>query len=332
MVASERVDDVADAAWDEIRRSSAVGDANAALIYRCVALIVRFDRYPPPDGVEEWDAQAIWEAGHAFLAARDIDKRFARLVAGVADAKGYGRKVKAAVRNFMRDEARKTETGTILRKLEHAVGNDDTVVAVDVAGLRTWSLAVHSTNGVYGRGLEDLVDAAYAVPNVKHAKWSPVSPNRPPLAEPDSLRRVIRAVLEEASAPVDRVTLAGVMQERFPAHQEFAAAEIDEELAEAATDPEAEAVAVDLWGRLTDDQRLIVGVLDLGPNEIEQRTGVPSSTAHRLIPIVKALLREFLTDEDDPAAVIRALMARSADATRRGMSTVGLSSSRVEED
>ena len=152
-------------AWEEVR----VGKADAAtvlLVYAHIEEVARFDHYPPPAGHPEWGPEAIQEVASSFYAKTKPEKRFAKLKAGVNDAVSFDKKLKTAVRNHMRSEARESETGRVIRLLEHAIGNDPDVVAQDKGSAKTWSLPEHADLMPFAGSPAALVDAAYAVAGV----------------------------------------------------------------------------------------------------------------------------------------------------------------------
>src|SRR5689334_7198706 len=182
---------LAERAWIEAETGE-IGPATVELVHDKIDLVRRFDGYPPPEDFDEWDAAAIETVGQDYFAAREPDKRFRVIHAGASDAKSFANRVKTSVRNYMRDNARTTETGRVIRSLEHHIGNDDAVVTQGAASVtKTWSLALHAANMPYTGPIEPLVEAAFAVPNVELAAWSPEARRRAPLAEPESLGRVI---------------------------------------------------------------------------------------------------------------------------------------------
>jgi len=82
------------------------------------------------------------------------------------------------------------------------------------AGAGRWRLAGTSVLPWSGR-LEDLVEAARGVRNVKIPKWSSTT-RRPPPADRASLVAVARAVLTAAAGSVEVGQLVAVFVARFP--------------------------------------------------------------------------------------------------------------------
>lgn len=320
-------------AWEELRTTKEVGPLTAELVYDTVDAVRRFDRYPPPEGSDRWDATAVQEVAHNFLVGEGASERLTRLVSTATHEESFERLLETAVRNEFRMQARRTDTGAALRALTHAVGQDaDVVVAGTTTTTRTWSLSKHKDNATYSGSHEDLVKAAYAVPDVQGARWSRASRRRAPIAAPESLRRVIRAVLDRAAAPVPPRLMLDVILARFPL---VAGGDIelsDDVAPNENRSPVAQLVAADVWEQLTDNERLVTAVLDLPVRDVADATGLSRGTAHRAVASAREVLAAFLSDLDDQAGVVAALAAMSASVRSRGTDRAGSTSTSQEED
>jgi hypothetical protein len=320
-------------AWEELRNTGAAGPLAARLVYETVDAVRRFDRYPPPEGTDRWDETAVQEVSHEFLFGDGAAERLARLVATATDEESFERLLEAAVRNEFRMQARRTNTGAALRALTHAIERDgDIVVAGATTATRTWSLPEHQSKPPYSGPHSDLIDAAYAVPDVRRARWSQTSTRRPPIAESDSLRRVLRAVLDRAEAPVTPRLMLDVILARFPPVAGGDVELTDELVPEDSGSPGAQLLAAEVWEQLTDNERLVAGILDLPVRDVAAATGLSRSTAHRAVTAAKEVLAAFLSDLDDKAAVVAALAAASASVRERGTGRAGSASTSQEED
>lgn len=326
-------------AWSELRLAKKIGKHTADLVYETVEAVRRHHRFPPPEGVDRWDEGAVHEVAHEFLAGKsEEDKRRAggrlrRLVASATDEGSFERLLHKAVLNHFRMEARTTNAGAVMRSLEHAIDGDDEIVTVgSSSATKAWSLRVHQDEFPYSGDPAVLVAAAHAVPGVRRARWSSTSRRRAPIAEPASFRRVIHAILEAARAPVLRRLFVDVVVARFPLAWEPPSVELDETLTGHVASPEATAVASVIWDELDDKERLVVAVLDLDVREIEERTGLPKSTAHRAKHSATKVLAEHLADVGDQSGVIAALAAASKALRRHGTLAAGSASEEAEED
>jgi hypothetical protein len=302
-------------------------------MYETVDAVRRFDRFPPPEGSERWDVDAVQDVAHDFLAAAGAADRLRRLVVTATDELSFERLVERAIRNHLRMEARRTDMGAVLRALDHAVERDNDIVAARTStATRTWALVAHVDGVPFSGDPARLVAAAHAVPDVRRARWSRTSTRRAPIAEPESLRRVLHAILDAAHGPVLRRLVAEVMVARFPLTTDPPNAELDDNLiGTGLATPEATAVAASLWEQLNDNERLVTGVLDLPVREMAVATGLSKSTAQRAAMSARAVLSELLTDATDQADIVAALAAASAAVRERGTVNGGSASEPSEE-
>jgi DNA-directed RNA polymerase specialized sigma24 family protein len=320
--------------WEELRTTGAVGALSAAALYETVDAVRRFDRYPPPEGYEAWDEAAVHEIAHDFLSGDGSNGRLARIVASATDEASFERVLEAAVRNHFRMAARKTDTGAVLRALTHAVDQDPTViVSGGTTTTRTWALTQHAGQQPYAGETAPLVEAAHAVPDVRRARWSRDSQRRAPIAEPASLRNVIHAVLEAAAAPVAPRLMLDTILARFPLSAPGAPVDLDDTLiAAAAPSPESKLLALELFQQLSDNERLVVGLLGLPVREVADLSGLSRSTAQRAMTSAKAAAAEFLGDADDALGVLAAVAEASGSLRERGTVLAGSASAGHEED
>lgn len=319
-------------AWAELRATGTLGPAGVDLVYETVDAVRRFDRYPPPEGADRWTEGAMMEFAHDFLFADGGQERLTRLVALASDEESFERILEAAVRNDFRMQARRTETGAAMRSVAHAVERDPEIVAAGSARTRTWSLVQHAENDTYSGPTAPLIEAAYAVPDVRRARWSPESNRRAPIAESDSLRRVLRAVLDRAKAPVMPRMMLDVILARFPLATTREVELSDDLLPATSVSGEARLVAADVWEQLSDNERLVTGVLDLPVRDMAQVTGLSRSTAQRAATAARQALAAFLVAVDDPSGVVAALAEASAALQALGTVQAGSASGTQEKN
>ena len=311
----------------EIRQTGCLGLAGWELIYRAVNSARRFGRYPSPEGYGEWDNDAVMEVAHDFMAADGAEGRLTRLVATATDEESFSRLVERAVHNFFKMEARKTDRGAALRAIERHMQSDDGIVAAGDGPTRTWALREHADQLPFSGNPDDLVSAAYRVTDVKRAAWSDTSKRRRPLAETQSLKRVLHAVLAAAAAPVERGLLLEVVLERFPTAVVPSAVEADDaSLPAAAPIDDAGIVAKEVWAEMTDNERLVVPFLDETAREIARLTGLTRSTAHRARTSVTGLLKDRLSDADDQPQIMNELILLSIHVRAHGTAIVASAS------
>ena len=311
----------------EIQETGCLGPAAWEFIYRAVNSARRFGGYPPPEGYGAWDSDAVTEVAHDFMTADGAEGRLRRLVATATDEDSFSRLVARAVHNHFKMEARKTDRGATLRAIERHMQSDDGIVAAGDGPTRTWALRDHVDQLPYSGNPDDLVAAAYRVADVKPAAWSETSRRRRPLAEAESLKRVLHAILAAAAAPVERRLLLEVVVERFPTAVAAPAAEADETSLPASTPvDDAGIVAREAWAEMTDNERLVVPFLDETAREAARQTGLSRSTAHRARTSVTELLKDRLSGVEDQRRVMNELILLSNGVRARGTAIVASAS------
>lgn len=296
-----------------------MGPLAADLVYRTVDAVRRFDRYPPPEGRRHWDADAVKEAAHDFVAADGFAARLARLVASANDEESFARVMQTAVRNHFRMQARRTDTGAALRAVSHLLDTDDAVIAAPGASSTSWTLPAYAGRPAYAGNSDDLVAAARSVTDVRGAPWSQTSKRRSPIADRDSLRRVVHAVLAAAAAPVERSQILGAVLARFPlvvTRPVLAADDILMAPSQPADD--ARLQAAEIWHQLSDNERLVLGCLHEPVRSIAEETGLSRSAAHRARVSARAALADLLADVTDQSQVVARLAEASGVLRRRG--------------
>lgn len=318
--------------WNDLRSEGLLGAGAVALVYETVDAVRRFDRYPPPEGTDSWTTSAVQEFAHEFLFGEGGPQRLAKIVASATDEDSFERVLEAAVRNEFRMQARSTETGAVLRSLTHAVERDPEIVALGAtSATRSWSLERHQTNPPFAGSTDTLVEAAYAVADVRRARWSHESTRRAPIAESDSLRRVLRAVLDRAAAPIAPRLMLEVILARFPLAV-GGVGELTDDLVSATSSVDGRLLAAEIWDQLTDNERLVTGILDSPIRDIADATGLSRSTAQRAATAARAVLAAYLVDIDDQAGVVLVLAEASAVLRARGTARTGSASISGKED
>ena len=78
-----------------------------------------------------------------------------------------------------------------------------------------------------------------------------------------------------------------------------------------ATSAEARLLAAEVWDQLTDNERLVCGILDLPVREMADATGLSRSTAQRAATNARDVSAVFLADVDDQAGVVAGLAEAS---------------------
>jgi hypothetical protein len=318
-------------ARDELRHEH-LGSEFALLLYRCVRVAGRTHNFPPPPGHDSWTAEAAIEVGHDFLASANIQRRLVEMALLADDDNQLARILTQAAVNFLREQARQTAQGRLIRRLKEVLGSDDrfSVVPDGIPGAGNVMLAGAGTTEPFGGRESDLVRAAFAVPGVTLVRWSPSARRDGPVADRDSIVRVCAGVLAAAGASLRWSDLAAVAGARFGIDPRAVPAtvpidDLDTELPH--TQPGGadrpggdllrQAAAQAVLDQLTDRERLVLAWLPSPVRVIADRTGLAVSTAGALRQRVTDRLRTILAD--DPDAEATAVACRDLAAAELGI-------------
>lgn len=288
----------------------------------CLRLIVKLvreeaPRFPVLAPVGGWRPADLEDLVGEFLADR-LEKVTVNLLALASDEASVGRLLRKSIRYWLIDQARKTGVGAVRRSVESVLSAEDAFeqVPADEVGAGRWRLAGAAVPPFPGV-VEDLVKAAWAVPNVKIPQWSS-STRRPPVADRGSIVAVARAVLAAAGGSLEVAELVQVFVVRFPVvldpvvlplpqypqtgvgrddglTPEEQAIAVDDEIDTAAT-------AVEIVGMLSVQERRIVPHLH-NPPGIQVVLGCGRSQAYHHAARLKEKLTQLIGDSDDVRAV-----------------------------
>lgn len=323
-------------AWEELRAGE-LGPEFARLLYRCARTAGRSRNFPPPAGHPGWDAAAAIEAGNDFLASKDVRRRLTEIALLADDDDELRRVMTHAIVNFLREQARATATGRLIRRLKEVLGDDPsfTTVPAGQPGAGQVALASNGSPVPFGGREQDLVRAAFGVRDVSVVRWSPGARREGPLADRDSLTRVCAAVLAAADGSLGWAELASVVGARFgiaPGRTPATVAVDAVDWPSAGRPPGKDeqdpadgpgeslvrdAVARDVLDQLTPRERLVLAWLGETVRTIADRTGLPVSTAGTVKQRVTDRLRTLLADVDDKEAA--AVAARDLAAAELGI-------------
>ncbi|MGH9116501.1 MAG: hypothetical protein ACRD0A_01070 [Acidimicrobiales bacterium] len=283
-----------------------LGREGARLLYRTVRAIVVAHGYPPPGGRNRWDADAVAETAHDFLADDRTPTRLAHLAVHSIDDVGFDRLLHRLVLNFLRDGGRRTETGRLMVRLRVVLGQREEFVAE--RGDR-WRLASQPAQPS-GVAPAVLVEAASAETDVDVPRWSPQTRRRPPVADAASLERLCRRVLEAAAGTLPLDHLAQSIAPRLGLSPVPIAHPVDDrDPLDAVVAPQhADAVldsmrAAEIFAILNQRERLLLATAGTPVRELRSVIGVGPSQAAEALGRLRTLLAGELRDDENYEAV-----------------------------
>lgn len=199
--------------FDELHELGCFGPACLTLTGTLVRQEVQ--RFPVLGPLAGWQQADEEDLLSEFLADR-LQAVTANLLALATDDGSVGRLLRTSIRRWLIDQARKTALGSVRRSLEEVLTDCSAFEAVPPgeAGAGRWRLS-GTTVQPWSGPPDLLVEAAYAVPNIKIPKWTSET-RRAPLADRKSLEAVIRAVLSTATGSMEVAQLVEVFIARFP--------------------------------------------------------------------------------------------------------------------
>jgi hypothetical protein len=263
------------------------------------------DRFPVLKPRSGWTREAVLETVQSFFAEKGKAVT-AAVLAQASDIESMSRILRRSVRNYLISEARKTPVGAVRRKIEEllAAGGEFAQVPPGQPGASRWYL-VGSVATPWADDLRPLVEAAYAVPDVRAVRWS--GPRRAPMASDRALSEVLQAVLKVAQGSMEVAQLTAVFVRRFPVAAEQADATLDVERYDLAVAPledrpdivaEVSDRARDVYDQMSPSQRALLPQLDKSVKDHMEILGVARTQAYEVAARLRALLRELIgTDE-----------------------------------
>jgi hypothetical protein len=321
-------------AREELRRGR-LGHDFAVLLYRCVRVAGRAHNFPPPEGHAGWTAEAAIETGHEFLRSANIQRRLVEIALQADDDEQLARILTQAVVNFLREQARRTAQGRLIRRLKEVLLADDRFIVVPKGspGAGNVMLIGARTTEPFGGRESDLIAAAFDVMDVTVVRWRPGARRDSPLSDRDSLVKVAETVLAAARASLRWADLALVVGTRFGVDPRGVPAttpvdDLDGNLNHArgglSGEPVApgeellqQAAARAVLDQLTDRELMVLAWLASPVRTIADRTGLAVSTAGLLKQRVTDRLRTMLADEPDAETL--ALTCRDLAAAELGI-------------
>src|SRR6266540_3915491 len=224
------------------------------------------------------------------------------------------RLLEQVVRNYLRDQARATTKGRLVRRLRELLEADPRFAGVprDRPGARNIELSDGTTPGVWNGRLSDLVAAAYKVTEVSVVRWRPEARRQSPVADAASLTAVCEAVLRAAGASLPVSDLADVVAARFAVGRGPVVTPVDDiepwspstsTIDEADAEAEIRAGAERLISQLTLRERLVLAYLDRPVRQIADLTGLGKSVAAEVASRVRQIVGQVLGADEQREAM-----------------------------
>ncbi|MEV6072020.1 hypothetical protein AB0L82_36240 [Nocardia sp. NPDC052001] len=245
------------------------------------------------------------EIAHDFVRDERGTKRLNDIAIRSVDERSFERLLEAAVVNFFRDLARRTDLGKLILRVKEILRDEPNFVPVAGATDR-WTVreGLHTASIVPGSVLEAAISSiAVVVP-----RWS--SDRRDaPAADRESFIRLMYTVLEAADGSLTAAELARTIttrldHRRVPLTVSLDAGEHAAEPMLAGDDPAARTVAdlhaTYIFNGMGDRERIAMTLLEGSVRDLATRLDIGKSQAATVRQRLVAHLQDELGDDEDP--------------------------------
>ncbi len=293
----------------ELQRQE-VGEAFLALLQRTVGAVARAGLYPPPEGRDHWDAEAVTTIVADFLAADQTPRRLTDLRTHCRTDQALRARLQRTIRNFLADAGRRTPVGRLVLRFNEVLGEDP---AFERDGIYWRLVGTTAAPGIVD--LDKLVGVVAPLEVTVPSAWSKGDRQSPEIDRP-SVVRVARAALEAAAGPLRPADLAQLAARRLglgaPPISLDASAFDPAPVDVRSADPTGSGALVDLraqevFSRLNESERASVAHLHLSVEALGRSLGVSGSKAHLIKRRTVSILQDELGDEEDGVAVANAV-------------------------
>lgn len=290
--------------YEELLELGKLGDAGAELLYKTIWSVAAGHGFPAPTGTTWKEASTVEEAAHDFLTHHRTPKRFADITVSATDERSFARLLYAAVLNYFRDCGRATDLGKVILRVKAILKEDETFVSAPGSEAR-WTLsgAPSSPSPMTEQELAALtVDVTVVVP-----KWTSERRDAP-LADGESFRRLLTAMLSASGGSVSAEDLARAVTLRLDHRRVPLATEVDLEQVVApiqaiSGDPgviaPAQLHAQAIFDRLSDRERILLTLPDTPVRELGTVINMGKTQAGLVRQRLFDNLKSELSDDDD---------------------------------
>ncbi|MEU4171273.1 hypothetical protein AB0F46_30890 [Streptomyces sp. NPDC026665] len=174
-------------------RDGQLGHEGFELLRHVGRQVARMQGFPPPEGYNRWEDDAVDELLHRMITREGAGGQFIlNCFLKAVDDTSSEKMFFTAIRNFLIDEAKSRERGKLRRRFATRLGEDDRFRLVRSTSPR-WALASHPKDARQGN-LDELVQGAWEVREVWITAWNHSGPT--PRKTVHALMAVLTAVLE----------------------------------------------------------------------------------------------------------------------------------------
>lgn len=308
-------------AWTELSDSGQLGELGAKALYRAVLVTAVAHNFPPPHGSDHWDQGTVADVAHDFLTGPRGLSRMTELALRADDERSFARLLDTAVLNHLRDVARRTDRGRLIRRIKEVMSDDERFSRAP-QGQDWWHLvdeAPEASSLPLDVIAPHLSDIQIVIP-----RWNSEERNAP-VANRRTLSDLLSAALAAAGGALTDADLAELVARRIDIRRSPLMVELEtlEAVAEpAAMDPRladlvigrAEEIAI--FNNLSDVARIILTVAEQPVREIGRAVGMGKSQVAANRQRLYADLRNTLEASGDALTVLGELTGLCTDWVR----------------
>lgn len=251
-----------------------------------------------------WTEMPALELTHEFFSKKPIADTLAALVEKATSERSFAALLYVAVKNYFFDLHRKSPCGKIAKRLEEQLRQIGAVNSV----ADSWALP--TTRAGPWDGDEDALSQVAAGFQYEPIEYASETRSSPTISN-ESLRELLKLVLETAGGPVPLTSLLGVVAQRTTLGSTPTFVEMDDSVYHGSTtwnSPEeraiARAVAARFHDQLSDDLILAFTHQDLTVREMASAMGVSTSKAQSLRKKLREMCEPFRTGAEDPRSLL----------------------------
>lgn len=310
-------------AFDDFASSGQWSEELVRLLYATVSTVGKSRNFPPPAGCRSWaEDDAVQETAHEFLYGPGGQQRVTSLLITATGQESFERLLDTYVHNYLRDQARRTDIGKLVRRIND-VAEDDPSLQVAATNPRRWCL----TDGPSGPSTASTTVLLAAVKDVTVLVPAWTSETRDaPVADRASFLSMIHALLSVADGSLAAVDIAHAIAAHLDVRRTLPEAPLDPMLelglepADTAALPDATVadsdIAAKIFDSLSDAERILHAYQGSTVRELGRHLSVSKSRAATLQQALAKKLVTLLTGYDEPQGPLRHLDRLCSDWVR----------------
>jgi hypothetical protein len=293
-------------------QSGKVGPEFTALLQRTIRAVGVSRNFPPPEGHDRWDADAVGSAAAEFMSDNQTRRRLTDLAVHCASEGAVRARLQGTVRNFLADLGRRTPIGKLVVRINDVLTGEPEFVRVDGRWARK--------DGPVAAGTDDPDGLSRAIQplDIVMPAWGPDAKREAPVADRKTIVALCGALLDAAGGALTPRALARAIGHRLGVGQAPVSMDVsalDHPALGDATGADrtgSQALrylrATEVLARLNDRERLSVARPEYTVRELAPMLGVSPSQSHLIRQRAATIMRTELVDDDDAEGIALLVM------------------------